>query len=149
MNTKEFQTSISIASGPISELEIKLVTSNVPIVNILYNQINNAIEGDSLLDDIRRRLLKWIIFECVMNKDFHCVNIRDLANKCIKFRVYILFYEICALFQIRYNGTFYYIHYKDERDTFISSNRTKMIFEDIKSNIRKTKHLLKSNSLIS
>ena len=148
MITKEFQTAILIAHAPISETEIKLVTSNAPIMNVLYKQINNTIEGDSFFDDIRRKLLKWIIFECVMNKDFHCVNIIDLANKCISFRVYMVFYEICALFQIKYNGIFYYINYKDERNGFISSNRAKIIFEEIKSNIRKTKYLVKSNSLI-
>ena len=148
MITKEFQTAILIASAPISETEIKLVTANAPIMNVLYRQINNTIEGDSFFDDIRRKLLKWIIFECVMNKDFHCVNIIDLANKCISFRVYMVFYEICALFQIKYNGIFYYINYKDERNGFISSNRAKIIFEEIKSNIRKTRYLVKSNSLI-
>ena len=81
-------------------------------------------------------------------KNFHCVNIIDLANKCISFHVYMVFYEICALFQIKYNGIFYYINYKDERNGFISSNRAKIIFEEIKSNIRKTRYLVKSNSLI-
>ena len=124
---------ISDIEGPITSIEVELVTSDAPILNVLYYQINNIIEGEPTHDQKREEVIKWMISRCDSNKDFHGVDINEIASRCTTLNAYDVFFEICALFKMEWNDTCYFIDYKQIEPKFVRYNRIKLILDKLTS----------------